>query len=322
MRGVAVEKKWLGAVQYKDKIYCIPNGINKFLIYNTNDDHYNYVQFDDKKGEYKWTGGFEYLEKIYTLPRTENTLLSLDIKTNNVEKIDLGLNYKHEHHYAGVQIENGIVYQPPRNNDHILKIDIKNKKVKKIYISPKLLKFKYRYNSGILHPNNNIYFFPENNRRVMVLNTKTERISFIGDKINSMVFDAVIAKDGNIYGFSSVQKGILKIDVKNKISKMIHTEIGVPGCYGTKLGVNGKIYGIPGNGNIIYEYDLETDKVKEIYKIKENIRAKCAGGAVARDGTIYAVPAFGDKLYKYCFKNVKKEIDEELLKSVYFNDNY
>ena len=87
-------------------------------------------------------------------------------------------------------------------------------------------------------------------------------------------------------------------------------------------GINGKIYGIPGDGNIVYEYDIEKDKVKEIYKTKDNIKAKCAGGVVTKDGTIYTVPAFGNKIYKYCFKNVKKEISEDLLKSRYFKDNY
>ncbi len=314
--------KWVGAVEYNDNIYFIPNGINKFLVYDIKNETYNYIPFNCKEGKYRWTGGFEYLGKIYALPRTRNTILCLDPSTKKVEEIQLGLKYKQEHHYSGVQIENGVVYQAPRNCNHILKIDVKNKIAKKIYISPKWLNVKYRYNSGILHPNNNIYFFPERNRRVMVLNTKTEKVSFIGEKINTMVFDAVIGKDGNIYGFSKTEKGILKIDVKNKKSQMIHTEIGVSGCYGTKLGINGKIYGIPGDGNIVYEYDIEKDEVKEIYKVKENIKAKCAGGVITKDGSIYTVPALGDKIYKYCFKNVKKEINKELLDSIYFRDSY
>ncbi len=315
-------KKWVGAVEYNDKIYFIPNGINKFLVFDTKNEKYDYIPIEQENKEFMWTGGCEYLGKIYGFPRTANTLLSLDVKTNKVEEIDLGLNYKSEHHYGGVQVQEWIIFQPPRDNNHILKIDIKNKKVKKIYISPKLLNIRYRYTSGILHPNNNIYFFPERNRRIMVLNTKTEQISFIGEKISTMVFDAVIAKDGNIYGFSSNEKGILKIDVRNKTTEMIHKEIGVSGCYGTKMGINGKIYGIPGNGKNIYEYDIENDEVKIIYSIEENIKAKCAGGVVTKDGTIYTVPALGNKMYRYCFKNVKKEISKGLLDSIYFKDNY
>lgn len=316
------EFKWVGAVEYNNKIYFIPNGVNDFLVYDLKKEEYSYIPFNYKKRNYRWTGGFEYLGKIYTLPRAENILLSLDVSNHKIEKINLGLKYKKEHHYGGVQTENGIIYQPPRYCNHILKIDIKNKAAKKIYISPKWLNIKYTYNSGILHPNGNIYFFPQKGRRVMILNVKTEEISFIGKKISTMVFDATIGKDGNIYGFSKLEKGILKIDVKNKTSEMIHTEIGVPGCYGTKLGINGKIYGIPGDGNIVYEYDIEKDEVKEIYQTKDKIKAKCAGGVVTKDGTIYTVPALGNTIYKYCFKNVKEEISEELLNSCYYRDNY
>jgi len=314
--------KWVGAVRYNNKMYCIPNGINKFLVYDIKSGEYHFIPINQENKPFMWTGGCEFNEKIYAFPRTANTLLSLDLKTNEVEKINLGLKYRREHHYGGVQIKDGIIFQPPRDSNHILKIDIKNKIAKKIYILPKLLNMKYRYTSGILHPNNNIYFFPERDGRIMVLNIETEKISFIGDKISTMVFDAAIAEDGNIYGFSEHEEGILKIDVKNKTSQMIHKEIGVAGCYGSKLGINGKIYGIPGNGNKIYEYDIKNDIVKSVYEIEESTQAKCAGGIITSDGTIYTVPALGNKIYEYQFKEQKEEINEELLNSVYYTDNY
>lgn len=314
--------KWVGAVYYNDKFYCIPNGTNKFLVYDIKKNDYNYIPIDEEENPFMWTGGCEYLGKIYAFPRTSNKLLSLDTKNNQVELINLKLKYHKEHHYGGVATENGIIYQPPRNSSHILKIDLNKKEAKKIYILPKLLGIKYNYTTGIIHTNNNIYFFPEQNGHIMVLNIDTEEITFMKEKLSSMVFDAAISENGNIYGFSAYEKGILKIDVKNGTSKMIHQEIGIPGCYGTKLGINGKIYGIPGNGNKIYEYDPKTEKVTIIKTLEEKKDAKCAGGIITKDGTIYTVPALGNKIYKYNFKNVKKEINDKLLNSNYFEDNY
>lgn len=314
--------KWVGAVYYDDKIYCIPNGINKFLVYDIINNSYDYIAINREEKNFMWTGGCEYLGKIYAFPRSSNDLLCFDVKSGKVDEIDLKLKYHNEHHYGGVKTENGIIYQPPRNSNHILKIDLNTKDAKKIFILPKILNLKYRYTTGILHPDNNIYFFPEHDGRIMVLNVENEKITFFKEKINAMVFDAAISENGNIYGFSAYEKGILEIDVKNKTTKMIHQEIGVPGCYGTKLGINGKIYGIPGNGNKIYEYDVNNDKITIVDEIDDMNEASCAGGVVAKDGSIYTVPAKGNKIYKYNFKKPKAEINNRLLNSVYFKDNY
>lgn len=312
--------KWVGAVKYKNNMYCIPNTINKILKLNLDNDKISYLEFDNdnENNEFEWTGGCVYKDKIYGFLRASNKLLCIDPNIDKVSLIDLNLNYKGEHHYGGVCTENGIIYQAPRNCNHILAIDLDNFSTHKIKIAAKFIR--YRYLSGINHPNGLIYFLPERNEKVLVLNPENERIYFIGNRINSMVYSATIGEDNNIYGFSNCENGILKIDTQKQEAKMICKNIGVTGCYGTKLGINGKIYGIPGNGTYIYEFEISSQKSKRIYKV-EDLKAKCAGGVISKNGTIYTVPALGNKIYKIEF-DTNKELSSEELNLIYFTDNY
>ena len=312
--------KWVGAVNYNQNMYCITNSINEVLKINLENDKINYLNANipnDKN--FKWTGGCKYKNRIYGFPRTSNELLCIDPNTDKVSTIDIKLNYKEEHHYAGVCTQDGIIYQPPRGNNTILVINLNDFSTREIKIAPKFLK--YRYLTGIQHTNGLIYFFPERNEKVLVLNPKNERIYMIGKKLNCMVFDAAIGSDNNIYGFSGYENGILKIDTKKQDAEMICKEIGIPGCYGSKLAVNGKIYGIPGNGKYFWEFDVKKQEAKKIFEVEEDVKAKSAGGIVSKDGSIYTVPAFGNRIYKIKFDNNNKLTDEQL-DSVYFRDNY
>ena len=312
--------KWVGAVNYNNNMYCITNSIDKILKINLGNNEINYLKIDAKNDtSFKWTGGCIYKNKIYGFPRSSNKLLCIDPNNDSASTIDINLNYKGEHHYGGVCTQEGIIYQPPRDNNTILVINLNDFSTHEIKIAPKFLK--YRYLSGIQHTNGLIYFFPERNEKVLVLNPKNEKTYLIGNKINCMVFDAAIGDDDNIYGFSGYEKGILKIDTKKQKADMICKDIGIPGCYGSKLAINGKIYGIPGNGKYFWEFDVKKQKAEKIFEVEEDIKAKCAGGIVAKDGNIYTVPALGNKLYKIKFDNNNK-LTEKQLNSIYFSDNY
>ncbi len=77
--------------------------------------------------------------------------------------------------------------------------------------------------------------------------------------------------------------------------------IGNPDCYGSVVGINGNIYGVPGGGSIIWEYSLRENIVKPLFELSEYGYAKCAGGGVGLDGTIVFMPCFGE--YVYFIKN-------------------
>lgn len=307
---------WAGAQIFNNNIYFIIDSDESILIYNINTNKTKRIgKLSNIK--FKWTGGGIYNNKLYCFPRTSNDLMSVDLINDKIELHDLGLNYVKEHHYGGVLTKEGFIFQPPRNNNYILKINLKDNSISKIYIAPKFLKL--RYCGSILHPNGMIYFIPEKGK-VICFNPRTNHVSFIGKIIPSYCFDAKICSDGNIYGFSACESGILKIDVKNNTTQMLHTDINF-NSYGTKLGVNGNLYNVPGDGDIFYEYNPISDKINIIGEtVEKNLNAKCAGGCIDQYGNIYCTPTQGNYIYIIKINN-KNKIPNDLYDQ-FFKDNY
>lgn len=286
--------KWVGAQNKDDCIYAIPNDMNAVLKHTING---NFYIGDLENDPFKWTGGCLWKGSLYGFPRTSNCLLKMSLDTELIQYVYMEKDYSKEHHYGGICTKEGIIYQPPRDSDHILVWDLKTASTRKIHLSPKSKHREFRYCGSVLCPNGYAYFLPELAERVIKLNTATEEWEFIGDRIDAMTFDAKIAVDGNIYGFSAYCDGILKINVTEDNVEMIHKEI-TPGAYGTKLGVNGHLYSIPGDGEYIWDYDPLTDSLKSIYKFPYKLNAKYAGGTSLQNGEICAVPARENKLLK------------------------
>jgi len=308
--------KWVGGqVNESNDLFGIVNGDTKILKYSHSRKSVKYFG-NLPQQDFKWTGGCIYNKCIYGFLRSSNELLKIDVETEKIQQLPLGLSYSGEHHYGGVLTRKGIVYQPPRNTDHLLAIDLNTLSCHCVPLTSKWMRLKLRYCGSVLHPNGFIYFLPERGEKVIKFNSDTEEVTYIGGILDCMVFDAAIAFDGNIYGFSAYSRGILKIDIENNKTEMIHQEL-FAGCYGTKLGPNGKLYGIPGNGDDFLEFDVEKDLVYSIGKAAEVGKAKCAGGAVDHNGDIYCVPAEGDFLYKICFDGVKTTIPKEVYDDFY-----
>lgn len=309
---------WVGAQFHGNKIYFVPNGESEILIYDILSKQYQ-TYGNLPLADFKWTGGCKYNNNIYCFPRSSNQLLEINLNSFENRLIDLNCNYLGEHHYGGVLTNDGVIYQPPRNTDHILKIDLNNFTTEKIYLSPKFLKLRFRYCGSVMHPNGMIYFLPEVGK-VMCFNPKTKHISYIGERVNAMCFDAKVFSDGNIYGFSAYSNGILKIDVINGKVEMIHNELSSK-SFGTKLGINGKLYNIPGDGNHFYEFDPVKDEISVIGDTSEiDLKAKCAGGCIDKYGNIYCVPAHGKYMYILDFNN-NNQISSELYNMI-FDDSY
>ncbi len=285
--------KWVGAVLYNDIVYVIPNGESRFIQISDNVplEYFGELGHDN----FKWTGGCQWKDFVYGFPRTRNSFIRVSIENNKTEEIPLQFIYNSEHHYGGICTKEGMVYQPPRNTDHILVTDLNTMESYKICLAPSWLRLKLRYCGSIIHPNGCIYFFPERNGRVIKLDMRTNKWMYIGENISTMTFDAVVATDGNIYGFSAYEPGIMKIDTAQNSCRMLHRSIFY-GAYGTKLGVNGRIYSIPGNGDFVWEYNPVTDVSTKLYHIDNKVKPKFAGGVIKQDGTIIGVPAKEDRL--------------------------
>lgn len=309
--------KWVGA-QYRDScVYGIPNDMNAFLKY-LNDE----ISFLGtlEEGKFKWTGGCIWDDCLYGFARNSNSLIKMSLYSEKIEMIPLEKGYSKEHHYGGICTKNGIIYQPPRDSNHILVWNLITKKTKRICLNTEKDNQEFRYCGSILHPNGYAYFLPEIGERVIKLNTRTEEWSFIGDRIDAMVFDVKIAADGNIYGYSAYCKGILKIHVKTDSVEMIHEEI-YAGAYGTKLGVNGHLYSIPGDGDMVWDYNPLTDSLDSIYQFSYVLDAKYAGGTSMMNGDILAVPAKDNQLFQLRPDMTGLQIPDDIFQE-YFQDCY
>ena len=313
------EEKYVGGVEITGAIKCaIPNTGRSVMCYNDDFTEINRVgTLSD--GRFKWTGGGIYNDKVYGFPRASNAILCYDYGKRELSEICLDTKYRKEHHYGGVLTETGMIYQPPRDTDHILVIDLNTMKVRSVYLAPSFLRLKMRYCGSVYHPNGFIYFLPERGARVIKFNPITEEYQYIGKVIKeAMVFGAVVAGDGNIYGYGS-HKGLIKIDVYSESVEMLFEHLYF-GCYGSKLGINGKIYGIPGDGDEFWEYDIKNNNVRSCGRYPSKVRAKCAGGFTAKNGDIYMTPAFGSEICVLRF-GMNEEIPSKIY-AKYFIDNY
>lgn len=310
--------KWVGAQYYNGVVYGIPNDMHAVLKYKEDGS----VEFigDMSSDVFKWTGGCIWKNNLYGFSRTKNSLFKMSLENEKLQEIELQQGFHREHHYGGVCTEDGKVYQPPRNSNHILAWDLKEETAKKIPLISADDDNRYRYCGSIYHPNGYIYFLPERGHKVIKMDVKTEKLTFIGEDIDGMVFDAKVALDGNIYGYSAYCNGIIRIDTSNDNVEMIHKEIR-PGAFGTKLGLNGHLYSIPGDGNEVLDFDPLTDTIESIFHIDENLKAKYAGGATTTNGVIVGVPAEGNKII--CLRPDINNIDIPIsIYRNYFRDCY
>lgn len=289
---INAKHKYVGA-QYEPKtkrVYAIPNDASSFM--KITEDNLEFIG-DLGDNLFKWTGGCLYNGCLYAFPRTSNSMLCLNLETNKIS-FPFSYDYKTEHHYGGVCTSEGVVYQPPRRSNHILATNLNTGKIRHIKLVPDFLKMDMRYCGSLIHPNGYIYFFPENGY-VIKLDPKTEQWGFIGSYCRSYAFDAKVGIDGSIYAFSAYGKGLMKVDVISEKVEMFYPERHFGVC-GTKVGVNGRLYAIPGDGEIVYEFNVTNGKLSEIHNCNDSMKAKFAGGVTLKDGRILGMPADANRI--------------------------
>ena len=120
-------------------------------------------------------------------------------------------------------------------------------------------------------------------------------------------------------GFSA-GKGILKIDTQGNSVSVIHKDVYF-GAYGTKAGINGKLYSLPGYTNDVMEFDILTGKVKKLFSLGTEFDINYAGGATDSCGSIYALPVHADSILLVDFSEFNKAIPMDLY-DAFFKDSY
>ncbi len=308
-----LDYKFVGGIVFDNNLYLTPNKAPNILMLNKNfvSKVLGELTYDD----YKWTGECVYKDKLYFFPRKQNNLLVCD-KKGNITEIK-GKKYREEHHYGGINWKHYVI-QPPRNTSHFLVWDLEDKTCKTIKICPSLFLILLRYNCSILHPNGYIYFFPENGR-IIKFNPENFKWCFIGNRFNTMIFDAKIGLDGNIYGYSIYGFGIVKLNIKDEIVEILYPDIAFD-AYGTKLGSNCKIYSIPGHGESVWEFDPVHNILNELINLNDAGYAKFAGGTTTHKGKIIGVPSFSNKILELCPTD-EVEIPREIY-DVFWSDCY
>ena len=310
---------YVGAQVAGDSVYFIPNGANSIARVKE-DGTTSKLCFSKKedRGPFRWTGGALWRNSLVCFPRSSNNLLLLDLQTLEPSLIPLGLDYDREHHYGGVLVGDTI-YQPPRGEDCILCTDLNKMTTTRIPLSVKSVSWKANYCGSCLHPNGLIYFLPQNGR-VIELDPPSGRWRFIGPPLDARTYGAALAPDGCLYGFSGYANGIIRVDPEQSKAEMLRCDIGCPGAYGTRLGVNGKLYSVPGDGDSVLEFDPLTLSVREVCRLGESgQKAKCAGSATMRDGSFAFAPALGNEAY-FLSPDMSVSVPVDLLDL--FSDSY
>lgn len=294
--------KYSDGVQVGGELYCIPTEETRVLRISFLGGAYTTEYIGElSQGGYKWTAGCTYNGKVYGYPRSANTLLEIDINGNMAREIGLGIQYGTEHHYGGVLSENGIIYQPPRNRSDLLVIDLKTKKASIAPLPRGIAAF--RFSSSVQHSSGMLYFIASRYGKAFMFSPVNKRIYKLKGIVDSSIYDAVEAEDGNIYAFASQQdRGIVMIDTQKQCVKTIHKEV-IPGAVGTVVAGNGKLYSVVGSGNSIYQYDVVSDTVACVGCVRESGETKCSGGFLQPNGDIVCIPAKGNYIYIYRFES-------------------
>lgn len=321
------ELKWVGGcLADNGRIYGMVN--NNRQVIEINPKNNTYCLFGETStGSFKWTGcGVWKNGIIIGYPRSANSVLVIDPRTQSVVEKPLNTNYEANHHYGGCIVGDKL-YLAPRTAGHILVVNLLD--WTSYTLAGDILTTSNRYSSVIYHPNGYIYFIPESGAKIIKLNPEDDSFELIGDKMSCSVFGATVAPNRCIYGFTAYRTsgGVLKIDVlNNDVVSFIGENIIGSGYYGSKLGLNGKIYSVVGDATVLWELNPEDDSYTQVGTIDDNVggdynTAKCAGGILDEDGNIYFIPARGRHIYRLNFNGtVKQTLSRKVLSSNYFSN--
>jgi hypothetical protein len=329
--------KWVGAVTVPDgQIYAFPTNAGALLVINPLKRAWKEIPIS-VNGELLFTGGCYYNGSVYGFPRRSNLLLRAT-QTGDLLKVEIivldlpSAPSPVDFFYSGALVGSK-VYLAPRHADFVGIVNLDDYSAQRIPLpSPNIQGV--QYNASAAHPNGKVYFVPWSfarsaGDRVMVLDTNTNEISFMGgDVIASACFGNLsVMPNGIMYGFSSAfGTGMLKIDPdRNEAYNICPVTIEgteITGSFSQKLMPNGKIYSVCGNSGNLYEFDPVTETCRIAATLDDHpySAAKCAGSAVALDGSLWCIPAIGRYIYQYIFNNVNQPYPPELCCSPEFSN--
>jgi hypothetical protein len=155
-----------------------------------------------------------------------------------------------------------------------------------------------RWGGGVCAPNGNIYFPPARSGalwgKVTPGGTFTYNIGLVNTTSNGF-FSAALATDGKIYAAPYVSAaGVNILDPVTETSTFNTYGLNMADdgkWLGTVLGVNKKLYGIPGNSTTVLVIDTVTGTAeRKDYGLNLSGANKWSSGVLAPNGKIYCIP--------------------------------
>ena len=261
---------FIAASEYEDKLYISDPNNRGLIEYNMSTEETvikNIFMAENERRNY-WSA-FTYHDEVWFIPLRDNQKIAIyNIPNNNIKYLPIPKsNHKCEYQpFRENYIVEDKVYLIPAYYDCVLCMDLISKKMERIDIGI------YSY-SGNIHTTyksscmnqNKIYFCPFNNSQVKCYDLINKVVEDIPVLVSSGVYTGIYVKDNILYLMpQKLGNGILKYDLINKAQSVIN--IG-DDCYGNtqyecSFGFNNMVYGLPWNGNIMYEYNCINDEIK------------------------------------------------------------
>jgi hypothetical protein len=257
--------KWsAGVLAPNGKIFGIPNWRDKVLVVDYDNGVWSTQEYDLPAGlaqpgegeyicsentPYRWSGGVLAPNgKVYVIPSCALEILIIDPEDiANMTYIDItSMHTNHYFKYAGgVLAPNGKIYAIPGKTDQVLEIDPTTNTV--VEIGDTLPSGDAKWRGGVLAANGKIYGIPYNSPDVLEIDPSGETAS--ASVLTNIALNGTSCGDGNC-DLLFEDQSVCSADCGDDLSKRWSQGV---------LGLNGKIYGIPGDANFVLEFDPQAN---------------------------------------------------------------
>ncbi len=203
--------------------------------------------------------------------------------------------------------KDGFFYGIPCDANRVVKFNPLDRTMTEI--GPDLGDEEWKWNGGVRANNSNIYCAPCNCDEILKIDTIRETVETISDaqgqldrgdiSRKDMWMSGVLAKDNLIYFMPCGASQILRLNPKDDTFSKIGYDFGDQWgkYYGTVLGNDDCIYGIPFFSNRIVKFDPNCpENVSFVGAEAKKSSFHCGNGVLADDGHIYALNDYGQVL--------------------------
>lgn len=264
-------------VKYRGVYYLAATCMNALFSYNENENKLTFLtSFKKEKKKHRlYYKAFLYKNEAWFIPYQADHIAIVNLERKTIEYMTLM--YHKEYRRTSLKYINFLCFERdyiclvPQDVDAAMLIDLKNKRAKGYYDIVKY-DMTYPYHS-IVFKNEKIYFFPWNEKKILVLDLKTDErnyLSWYGGKgvIRDTIYDK---KTGYLFHSSATDNYILIDDFYGNIYKKINfgnwNDKEYKICYASRSGLNLFFWGH--EKNIIVKINVDNFKTK-IYSVEHN----------------------------------------------------